>query len=242
MNEANPAPATPLAPALHEEETLATKLSAGLQRVQQDPTPRWPAIIAALSVGGLTYALPESLQVGPRWILLVIVGVLIVPASVTFHIGKHHTNQFIGYALSTVLTVALCLYLAQLITFLPTGREKAPQLLHSAAALWMTNVLVFALWYWRLDGGGPHQRDARATHTKFDGAILFPQMTLDGCEEWTPQFVDYLFLAFNTSTAFSPTDAPILSRWAKCLMMVQSLVSLLILALLAARAINILPN
>jgi len=117
--------------------------------------------------------------------------------------------------------------------------------LFSAASLWLTNILVFALWYWRLDAGGPHKRDERPGHT--EGAFLFPQMTMSkdalrqtGQRLWSPNFIDYLFLAFNTSTAFSPTDVPVLARWAKVLMMMQSLLSLLIIALLAARAVNIL--
>jgi uncharacterized membrane protein len=104
---------------------------------------------------------------------------------------------------------------------------------------------VFASWYWRLDAGGPRERERRGVHT--DGAFLFPQMTLDqqakremGEDRWSPGFVDYLFLAFNISTAFSPTDSPVLSRWAKSLMMVQALISLTTVALLAARAVSIL--
>ena len=118
-------------------------------------------------------------------------------------------------------------------------------MLVSAVALWTTNILVFALWYWRFDAGGPHYRERRAGHP--DGAFLFPQMTMDtsalreaGQSQWSPNFVDYLFLAFTTSTALSPTDTPVLARWAKILMMLQAFTSLLILALLAARAVNIL--
>ena len=81
------------------------------------------------------------------------------------------------------------------------------------------------------------QRELRGVHT--EGAFLFPQMTLDD-PDWIPGFVDYLFLAFNTSTAFSPTDVPVLSRWAKGMMMVQSIISFTTVALLAARAVNIL--
>jgi len=105
--------------------------------------------------------------------------------------------------------------------------------------------MVFASWYWRLDAGGPNARDLRDKHTS--GAFLFPQMTLqpwqlagEGQQAWKPGFVDYLFLAFNTSTAFSPTDVPVLSRWAKALMMLQSSISLAVVIVLAARAINIL--
>ena len=102
----------------------------------------------------------------------------------------------------------------------------------------------FALWYWKLDGGGPLLREGPGGMSKT--SFLFPQMTgqMVGQDTttstWTPHFVDYLFLAFNTSTAFSPTDTAVLSRWAKLGMMLQSLISLAIIALLAARAVNIL--
>jgi hypothetical protein len=135
--------------------------------------------------------------------------------------------------------------LTLLIQSLPTHKETPGQLLRSASLLWFSNLLVFASWYWRLDAGGPHQRDLEGPHT--DGAFLFPQMMIDpelrkvmGEENWRPGFVDYLFLAFNTSTAFSPTDVPVMSRWAKVLMMLQASISLATLALLAARAVNIL--
>ena len=118
-------------------------------------------------------------------------------------------------------------------------------LLRSAATLWVCNILVLACWYWRLDAGGPYRRALCRLHTA--GAFLFPQMTLDPdlrkdmrADQWNPGFVDYLFLAFNTSTAFSPTDVPALSRWAKTLMMIQASISLATIALLAARAVNIL--
>jgi hypothetical protein len=95
---------------------------------------------------------------------------------------------------------------------------------------WFTNIQVFALWYWRLDAGGPHRRDSRAGHP--EGAFLFPQMTMSpeakataGEELWTPNFVDYLFLTFNTSIALSPTDVPVLARWAKVLMILQAMIS-----------------
>ena len=100
--------------------------------------------------------------------------------------------------------------LGLLIAALPKHKESPVALLQSAAALWIANILVFASWYWRLDAGGPHQRELRGVHS--DGAFLFPQMTLTpetrramGEDTWSPGFVDYLFLAFNTSTAFSPT-------------------------------------
>lgn len=202
------------------------------------PTPHWPSLIAVLSLGLLSAALPESLQIGPRWLLFALAGALLVPTVLTFHRGHQHANQALAYLLNVLLTLALCVSLGLLLASLPTHRANALQLIQSAGVLWLSNVLVFALWYWRLDAGGPHHRDARPGHA--DGAFLFPQMTLDGQENWSPHFMDYLFLAFTTSTAFSPTDAPPLSRWAKALMMIQSMVSLLILSVLAARAINVL--
>lgn len=208
--------------------------------------PRWPALLAFVSLGGLYAALPSSLiVVGPRWLLLVIVSALLIPSIITHRKGHHRLNQVLGYILNGVVTVAMIWSLALLIKSLPEHRLASQQLLQSAAALWVSNILVFASWYWRLDGGGPHERGLTPGHT--DGAFLFPQMTMApeaklaaDEHEWQPNFVDYLFLAFNTSTAFSPTDVPVLSRWAKCLMMLQAMISLLVIALLGARAVNIL--
>lgn len=209
------------------------------------PEPRWPAMLALLAVGGLRLALPEQLSVGPGWLLLAIIVILIIPSVWAHTSGQATLNRVLGFVVTGVITLDMIWSLGLLISALPQHRESPLALLESAAALWITNILVFALWYWRLDAGGPNERDLRGTHT--DGAFLFPQMTLDleakramGEENWNPGFVDYLFIAFNTSTAFSPTDVPVLSRWAKVLMMVQSLISLATIALLAARAVNIL--
>jgi len=211
----------------------------------QDAEPRWPAFVAVLAVGGLYAALPNVLTMGPRWFFPLVVLALLIPSIVSHHTGRHRLNAFLGFAVDAVLTVGLIISVAFLIAALPGHKETPIELLFSAASLWVTNILVFALWYWRLDAGGPHQRDKRAAHSQ--GAFLFPQMTMTdealrqtGQRRWSPNFVDYLFLAFNTSTAFSPTDVPVLARWAKILMMIQSLLSLLIIALLAARAVNIL--
>ena len=211
---------------------------------EYDPEPRWPALVAVLANGGLYMALPSALRVGPLWLFPVLVGVLLIPAMVSNRTGHHRLNAIFGFGMSAVLTLGMIISLVLLIKALPEHKESPEALLMSAASLWLTNILVFALWYWRLDAGGPHQRDKMTVHT---GSFLFPQMTMSedalkdaGLIGWSPNFVDYLFLAFNTSTAFSPTDVPVIARWAKLLMMVQSLLSLLIIALLAARAVNIL--
>jgi hypothetical protein len=221
-------------------------LSRAKQPAQpHDTEPRWPPIIAILAVGGLYTALPDALTLGPRWLFPSLVLALLIPEVVAHHIGRHELNAVLGFAVEGVLTAGLIISVTRLIQALPTNKETPQELLLSAASLWITNILVFALWYWRLDAGGPHQRDKVPGHRQ--GAFLFPQMTMSedalkeaGQTDWSPNFIDYLFLAFNTSTAFSPTDAPVLAGWAKVLMMVQALLSLLIIALLAARAVNIL--
>jgi hypothetical protein len=214
-------------------------------RIHRTHEPRWPAMLALLAAGGLRLALPENLSIGPDWILLVVVAILIVPTLWAHFRGFDNLSRILGYLVTSIVTADMIWSLGLLIAALPAHKETPLDLLESASALWITNILVFASWYWRLDGGGPAARELQGVHT--DGAFLFPQMTLDqqaritmGEQCWSPGFVDYLFLAFNTSTAFSPTDVPVLSRWAKVLMMIQSLISLATIALLAARAVNIL--
>ena len=204
--------------------------------------PRWPVVIALFCVGGISLSLPHSLVLGPRWLLLVLVLVLLVPTTLAHRRGHHELDALIGYTISGVMTAALITSLALLITTLPSKSESPASLLRSAAALWSSNVLVFAIWYWRLDGGGPHKRETGSHHTA--GAFFFPQM-MDGApiehpETWSPRFIDYVFLAFNTSTAFSPTDTAVLSRWAKVLCMMQASISLLVVAILASRAVGML--
>src|SRR4030095_9288548 len=158
---------------------------------------------------------------------------------------NHSLHQLLGYILNAFVTVAMIVSLALLITEVTQTQVSAPELLRAAAALWVANFLVFASWYWRLDGGGPHQRALTPGHT--DGAVLIAHINMNteakmaaGERSWAPNFIDCLFLAVTTSTAFSPTDVPVLSRWAKILMMIQAMISLLVIALLAGRAVNIL--
>jgi hypothetical protein len=210
-----------------------------------NPEPRWPAFIAVLVVGLLYTALPAALNPGSRWLIPSVILALLIPTVITHHTGRSRLSAIFGLAASVALTLGLITSLSLLIRALPAHKTAPETLLVSAASLWATNILVFALWYWRLDAGGPHQRDKRAIHS--NGAFLFPQMMMSekalreaGQHGWSPDFFDYLFLAFNTNTAFSPTDTPALTRWSKILMMLQSMLSLLIIALLAARAVNIL--
>jgi hypothetical protein len=201
--------------------------------------PVWPAVIAVLAVGGLHLALPEPLTFGPSWLLLAVVAVLLVPVLVARMRGSFDLNQKLGYVLLGVVTAAMLWSLTLLVWSLPRHTLPPSMLLRSASALWVTNILVFASWYWRLDAGGPNAREQRTTHA--NGAFLFPQMSAEAPDRsWRPGFVDYLFVAFNTSAAFSPTDTPVLSRWAKLLNMVQAAISFTTVAVLLARGVGIL--
>ncbi len=184
-------------------------------------------------------ALPEALSVGPGWLLLVVIAVLLVPIVISAHRRDDRVTRILILLANGIITLAMIASLVALVQGIPRHSETPKALLRSAAALWVTNVIVFALWYWKLDGGGPLRRELPdgMSHTSF----LFPQMSRANVSSpWVPNFVDYLFLAFNTSTAFSPTDTAVISRWAKMATMLQSLISLTIIALLAARAVNIL--
>jgi hypothetical protein len=202
--------------------------------------PRWPAFVAMAADGLIHFALPERLSVGPRWLVFAAIFVLLIPIIFSYHRGRYDITRNLTFAAIGVITLALIGSLALLIEGLPHHKDPPQTLLISAALLWLTNVLVFSLWYWKLDAGGPIGRDEAEGAGK--SSFLFPQMMRQSQADksWSPNFLDYLFLAFNTSTAFSPTDTAVLARWAKIMMMLQAIISLSIIALLAARAVNVL--
>ena len=203
------------------------------------PEPRWPAFVAMLAAGGVYFALPERLSVGPGWGLLAVIVVLMVPIAVSNRRGEYHITRPLVVIANGAITAGMITSLVWLVEGIPQHRDSPMALLRGALALWFTNIVVFALWYWKFDAGGPSRREARTGRLK--SSFLFPQMLDEEGRDpnWSPQFMDYLFLAFNTSTAFSPTDTAVLSRWAKAGVMLQSLISLAIVLLLAARAVNI---
>ncbi len=209
------------------------------------PEPRWQALLAFVAVAGIYLALPSSLIVGPTWFLPTLIGVLLVPTVVSHRFGSLSLNRILGFVISSIITLALIGSVLLLVHALPSHKEPPLQLLFSAALLWLTNVIVFALWYWRIDGGGPTKRHER---NEFGScSFLFPQMQLPreergqfACTHWRPHFVDYLFLAFTQSSTFGPTDAPLLARWAKVLAMIQVFISLSIVVLLISRAVGAL--
>jgi hypothetical protein len=201
--------------------------------------PRWPAWIAILAIGSIYFVIPARLRIGPPWLMLAVGAVALVSGTILRRLGMHIATRKVGLALTVILTLAVTSNAIFLVTRLPGGKVTAPHLLRDAGLVWILNILVFALWYWEIDGGGPGKR-RRGYHASTD--FVFPQMALadEASISWSPDFLDYLFFAFNTSTAFSPTDTLVLSHRAKVLMMYQSLVSLLIISVLIARAINTL--
>jgi hypothetical protein len=209
------------------------------------PEPRWQALLALLAVGGMYVALPRALIAGPKWALPVFIAVLITPTVVSHRTGKQSLNRILGIIVSSVITLALLASVGLLVASVPRHKEEPVALLRSGAELWLTNVLVFALWYWRLDGGGPTAR--RQLHEFGSRSFVFPQMQIEKiergrfeCQGWRPHFVDYLFIAWTTSSTFGPTDAPLLARWAKILTMVQIGISLTIVIVLISRAVGVL--
>jgi hypothetical protein len=209
------------------------------------PEPRAQAVLAFLAICAIYLALPRKLVVGPIWLLPTLIVVLLVPTVVSHRVGRHSLNRTLGFIINGITTLALIGSVILLVRGLPAHRESPLQLLRSAGLLWLTNVIVFALWYWRLDGGGPV---LRAKEKKFGStSFLFPQMQIPHdergqfeCVHWRPRFIDYLFVAFTQSSTFGPTDAPLLARWAKVLVMIQIIISLTIVVLLVSQAVGVL--
>lgn len=212
---------------------------------QIDKPERWQAALAFLAVGGIYLALPSSLIVGPIWLLPTTIVVLLVPTVIAHHTGRSSLNRILGLIANAIMTLALIASVVLLVMALPSHKEEPLRLLGSGAALWVTNVLVFALWYWRLDGHGPMVRQERKEFGS--RSFLFPQMQVEKSERgkfvgenWRPLFIDYLFVALTQNSTFGPTDAPLLARWAKAVASVQILISLTIMVLLISRAVGVL--
>ena len=211
--------------------------------------PRWPASVAVISAVVLTLVLPEKYSLGPNWLLPVLEMAVLIPLSIMApqrRKGEPPWQRYSALILIALVNVANVYSLAVLIQSLLQGNIHGKpivgsNLLLASVLIWLTNVLVFALWYWELDRGGPDDR-SHPEHREPD--FLFPQMTTPHCAPtgWSPVFIDYLYVSFTNATAFSPTDTMPLTPWAKMLMAIQALTSLLTIALVAARAVNILGS
>jgi len=207
---------------------------------------RWQVALCTAAAIALQIAVPNRLMLlRPTWILIAVQGVLLVVLVVA---NPHRINResrvlrSLGLTLAALLSLANGYSVARLATDIVDGvKIGTPRaLLITGAAIWLTNVVVFALWYWEFDRGGPV---ARALATKPYPDFLFVQMTSPPelvPANWEPAFADYLYLAFTNAAAFSPTDVMPLSRWAKMAMTVQSIISIVTIALVVARAVNIL--
>jgi uncharacterized membrane protein len=205
--------------------------------------PVWPAQATVLAAILLQLTLPKRLTVGPAWLLpslegLLVIGLMLASPRELEH--EHTLRKRAAVALIALVSAANIYSLVELSKHLlhhevSNGRE----LIISGMLIWLTNFLIFALWYWEIDRGGPGLRGAGD-----DGPpdFLFPQMSDDRIEplEWRPHFIDYLYVSLTNATAFSPTDTMPLTPMAKVIMGVQSIVSLVTLGLLISRAVNIL--
>jgi len=205
---------------------------------------RWPALIATGTAIALQLILPDNLirGLGNRALLPALEGALIVVLLVVSpgRISKEESRlRIVGVALIALITVANVVSLTDLLhALLYSSKAGGRDLVYASVPIWLTNVIAFGLWYWELDRGGPAKRQT-ARHRRPD--FLFPQMSTPGCDkDWTPNFFDYLYTSFTNATAFSPTDTMPLTDWAKLLMMLQSLASLITVAVVVSRAVNIL--
>ena len=205
---------------------------------------RWPASLAVLVAILLQVALPDRVThgLGPRWLIPTLEGALLV-ALVISNPGRINRESSVLRGMSLVLIALISLAnvvaLGELVKdLLEHTSAGGRSLVFASVPIWLTNVIVFGLWYWELDRGGVAAR-LRPNHRRPD--FLFPQMSTPGAAPgWTPDFLDYLYTSFTNATAFSPTDTMPMTAWAKLLMMLQSLASLLTVALVISRAVNIL--
>jgi hypothetical protein len=193
----------------------------------------------------LQAVLPDRLAVRPRWLLPALEFALLVglTASNPRRIERSHPAlRLASLVLTAILSAANAVSAALLVHAIIIGeRTTAVTLLGSGAAIYLTNIVAFALWYWEFDRGGPIARmEARHRHPDF----LFPQMATPEIADpdWEPLFLDYLYVSFTNATAFSPTDTMPLSRWAKMLMLAQSGIALTAIGLVIARAVNVFPS
>ena len=207
--------------------------------------PRWHVVLAITVAILLQGPLPGRLVLfQPTWVLPALEGLVFVLITV---LNPHRIDReskvlrMLSLSGATLISLANAWSAAHLVNGLIHGTEgsSAGPLLGSGAVIWLTNVIVFGLWYWEFDRGGPV---ARAHATKLYPDFMFPQMTSPDLApaDWEPMFGDYLYVSFTNATAFSPTDVMPLSRWAKAAMAVQAGISIITVALVVARAVNIL--
>jgi uncharacterized membrane protein len=207
------------------------------------PWHHWSASVAVLAALCLYVALPDKLLLGPRWLIAALELFLLVLLNLVrrYHWAREEAQlRILSTAVVALLNLANVASVALLVDHLLYGgiTEGRP-LLYGAVSVWLTNVIVFALWFWELDRGGPAARDAGSErHPDF----LFPQMVSPEIARpaWRPGFTDYLYVALTNAAAFSPTDTMPLTPASKALMSMESIISIVTVGIVAARAVNIL--
>ncbi|KAA0024289.1 hypothetical protein [Antrihabitans cavernicola] len=226
----------------HDAKELDDALPSWLR--PDGPESRFPVAIAILVAVGLQYSIPDAYGLHPRWLIpsleLVLLVVLVIVNPV--RLSRSTTiGKYASYTLVAAITLDNAFSAGFLDYDIVTGKtgDDAIGLLTSGAAIYLTNVIAFGIWYWELDRGGPF---ARAAGKQIYPDFMFPQMANPELAKpnWTPTFVDYLYVSITNVVAFSPTDTMPLSKWAKALMTVQSVVALSTTALVIARAVNVL--
>jgi hypothetical protein len=257
MVEGEPAEHRPLGERIPDVDRRLGEMTERLARLEEHsstPVPawrrvtegehRWPAALAIAVMIALQFNVPNRFSLLGWWVLPVVEAALLAGIIVVnpTKISRHSVVlRRLSLTLIAVASFANGWAAGYLVVGLVRGTEgqDPPGLLLTGGNVWLTNILIFALWYWELDRGGP---GARAQAMKPLPDFVFPQMTSTGLThpDWEPWFGDYLYLALTNATAFSPTDTLPFSRWSKLTMGVQSLVSLSVGALIVARAVNIL--
>jgi hypothetical protein len=208
-------------------------------------------VLAALA---LYITLPPRLTIGPVWAAAALVLVVLVPLlAIAPRKRFSRSTRLLGIVLIAIVNFFNLASVALLVAsfFHPdkASNHSAALVLRNGAQIWVTNILVFGLWFWELDSGGPDARGQAGAATKFDTAdFLFPQMQMalaggdtSPCIDphWKPRFLDYLYVGFTNATAFSPTDTMPLTHWAKTLMTFEAIVSLVTLAIVISRAVGL---
>jgi uncharacterized membrane protein len=206
--------------------------------------PRWPVTLSVIAAIALQVVLPHQLALLPRVLLPSLEAALLAGLIVANPVRIERMSRVVRWAsigLIVLITAANATSAVLLVRAILDGTAGSTgvALLATGAAIWLTNVIAFALWYWEFDRGGPVHR---AHGVRQFPDLMFPQMAAPelAAPDWEPRFFDYLYLAFTNAAAFSPTDVMPLARWAKLTMLVQSAVSLALGLLVIARAVNIL--